>query len=66
MNSWNTTVAGVSAIAVAVFGALQLLVDGDVATNPDYNAVVAAVVAGIGLTMARDNSKRSEDVIRWF
>ncbi len=60
--SWKTTAAGVSAIVCAVAGAAKLMLDADPNSNPDWTAVVAAVTAGIGLIMARDNDKSSEDV----
>lgn len=60
--SWKTTAAGVSAIVAAVAGALGLMFDSNPNTNPDWTAVIAAVTAGIGLIMARDNDKSSEDV----
>jgi len=51
MQSWKTTVSGVIAIVVAVLGAAQNLITG----HPvDYTAVIAAVMAGIGLIMAKD------------
>lgn len=62
LRSRNTTVLGLVAIAMATLGALQLLADGNPATNPDWNAVVAAVSAGLGLLAAKDGDKKSEDV----
>lgn len=61
--SWKTTASGVSAIIAAVAGAAQLMLDNNPATNPDWTAVIAAVTAGFGLVFARDNDKRSEDVL---
>ena len=61
--SWKTTAAGVSAIVAALAGAATLLFDGKPETNPDWTAVIAACSAAIGLIMARDNDKSSEDVI---
>lgn len=61
--SWKTTASGISAIVAAVAGAAQLLLDNNPATNPDWTAVIAAVTAGFGLIFARDNDKRSEDVL---
>ncbi len=63
MKSWKTTASGVSAIIAAVAGAAQLMLDNNPATNPDWTAVIAAVTAGFGLIFARDNDKRSEDVL---
>jgi len=52
--SWRTTSAGIAAILVAVGAALTALTDSDPVTVPDWGAVVAAVIAGIGLLFARD------------
>lgn len=60
--SWKTTAAGVSAVIAAVAGALNLMFDANPNTNPDWTALIAAVTAGIGLVMARDNDKSSEEV----
>lgn len=60
--SWKTTMGGVGAILAAVGGALNLMFDGNPATNPDWTIVIAAVTTGIGLIFARDNNKSSEDV----
>ena len=62
MKSWKTTVSGIGAILAAVGGALSAMFDGNALTNPDWTAVIAAVVAGIGLIAARDNKVTSEDV----
>lgn len=59
-SSWKTTVAGVGAILVAVGSALNATFDADPATVADWGAVIAAIVAGVGLIMARDNNVTSE------
>jgi hypothetical protein len=58
--SWKTSAAGIGAILVAVGSALTAMFDADPATIPDWGAVVAAVIAGIGLLAARDNNVSSE------
>lgn len=60
--SWKTTTTGITAIVATVAGALNLMFDANPNTNPDWTAVVAAITAGIGLLLARDNDKSSEDV----
>lgn len=60
--SWKTTAAGITAIVAAIAGAAGLMLDGKPETNPDWTAVVAACSAAIGLIMARDNDKSSEEV----
>lgn len=57
MNNKNTTIAGIGAILVAVGSVLTSMFDGDPATNADFAAAIAAVIAGIGLIMAKDASK---------
>lgn len=57
MRNRNTTVAGIGAILVAVGSLLTALFDGDASTAPDYASAVAAIIAGVGLILARDASK---------
>jgi hypothetical protein len=59
--SWRTSLAGLGAILVAGGSLLQALFDGNPATEPDYAALVAAAVAGIGLLAARDNGVSTEE-----
>jgi hypothetical protein len=56
--SWKTTGAGVAAIMVAGGAALTALTDADPNTQPDWAALIAALIAGIGLIFAKDNSKQ--------
>jgi len=58
--SWRTTVAGIGAILVAVGSAVAAYFDNDPLTNADWGAVVAAIIAGVGLLNARDNKVSSE------
>jgi len=60
MKSWRTTVAGIAAILTAGGAALTALTDGNPATEPDYAALIAACIAGLGLIFARDNGVTSE------
>jgi hypothetical protein len=60
MKSWKTSAAGIGAILVAVGSAMTAHFDGDSLTTPDWGAVIAAVIAGIGLLAARDNRVTSE------
>lgn len=57
MKSYKTTLAGIAAILVAAASVLTGLSDG---TAVDWTAVIGAVIAGIGLIAARDNSVSSE------
>lgn len=54
MNNRNTTVAGIGSILVAVGAVLTALFDGDPLTVPDYPTAVAAILAGVGLVLAKD------------
>jgi len=58
--SWRTTTAGIAAIVVAIGTAIGALFDADPLTLPDWGAVAAAVMAGVGLLAARDNKVSSE------
>lgn len=58
--SWRTSVAGIAAIVTAVASAVVALFDADPNTVPEWGAVVAAVMAGVGLLAARDNKVSSE------
>ena len=59
MKDKNTTIAGIGAILVAVGALLSAWFDGDAATNPDFTSAVAAVIAGIGLIMAKDSKENA-------
>lgn len=54
MKSPKTTTLGVAAILTAVGSALTAMFDADPSTNPDWTAVVSAVLAGLGLIFAKD------------
>jgi hypothetical protein len=60
MKSWKTTAAGIAAIVAALATAVGALFDADPLTMPDWGAVGAAIMAGIGLIAARDNNVTSE------
>ena len=54
MSSPKTTIAGVGAILVAVGSALVAMFDANPATMPQWDVVIAAILAGIGLIFAKD------------
>lgn len=54
MSNRNTTVAGIGAVLVAIGGVLTAMFDGDPITQPDWSTAVAAVIAGVGLILAKD------------
>jgi hypothetical protein len=58
--SWRTTTAGIAAIVAALATAAVALFDADPLTTPDWGAVSAAFMAGVGLLAARDNKVSSE------
>jgi len=60
MKSWKTTAAGIAAIVAALATAVGALFDADPVTMPDWGAIAAAVMAGVGLIAARDNGVTSE------
>lgn len=55
----NTTIAGIGAILVAVGAALKAWFDGDTTTAVDFATTIAAVIAGVGLIMAKDASNKN-------
>ena len=60
MRSWKTTVSGVLTIVVAIgSAALGFMQTGAL---PDLGVLAAAITAGVGLIVARDNDKSSEQV----
>ena len=60
--SWKTTGLGIVTIIFALSDAAKAMLDSDPLTNPAWPVVIAAITAGIGLIMARDNNKSSESV----
>lgn len=62
MKSWKTTACGIIAVLMCVGTALKAMWDGDATTNPDWTLVGSTVIAALGLVLARDNDKSSEDV----
>ena len=60
MKSWKTTVAGIAGVIAAIATAVQAQFDADPATVPDWAMVGGLLAAGIGLLLARDNNKTSE------
>jgi len=60
VTSWRTTTAGIAAIVAALATAAVALFDADPLTTPDWGAVAAAFMAGVGLLAARDNKVSSE------
>lgn len=62
MKSWKTSAAGLGTILTTLGTTLNQLMDGNPATNPDWNLVLPLLFTGcIGL-FARDNDKSSEQV----
>ena len=59
--SWRTTGAGIAMILTALGTAVAALTDNDPATQVNIGATISAIVAGVGLLMARDNKVSSEE-----
>jgi hypothetical protein len=57
--SWKTSAAGIGAILSALGLLAKALSDGDMA---QVGVAITGIITGIGLLMARDNDKSSEDV----
>jgi hypothetical protein len=63
MKSWKTTLCGIlGAVAAAITLVAQPLLDSDPNTVPQWGTFLAAAAAAMGLVLARDNDKSSEDV----
>lgn len=60
MTSWRTTGLGICTILAAIAAAGKALLDADPLTNPDWGLLAAAISAGLGLVLARDNHVTSE------
>lgn len=61
LKSWKTTLSGVLAFIAATSAQFQTLLDNDPATNPEWNIILAALLALVGLASARDNDVTSEE-----
>ncbi len=59
MENRNTTIAGIGAILIAIGAGLKAWFDGDPTTTVDFAATIAAVIAGVGLIMAKDASNKT-------
>ena len=53
--SWTTTGAGIACMLTAIGAALSAITDSDPLTNIDMASLIAAVIAGVGLIMAKDS-----------
>ncbi len=62
LKSWQTTLAAILTVVAVVIPALQLLMDGDATTNPNWNIMIPSITVAVGLIFARDGNKTSEDV----
>ena len=56
----RTSILGIGTILVAVAGAVVALLDDDPSTMPQWDTVIAAMTAGVGLLFARDSNVTSE------
>ena len=62
MKSWKTTTCGIlAAVAAGITLVAVPLLDEDPATVANWGAFGATLAVAIGLLMARDNNKTSED-----
>ena len=57
MKSPNTTILGVLTIVGAIIAGLIPLLDGNPASNPNWGEVGAGIMAGVGLILAKDETK---------
>lgn len=60
--SWKTTAAGIIAGLTVLLPELAKMIDApEAATTPNWNTVVLAITVMLGLSLARDGDKSSED-----
>lgn len=62
MKSWKTTTAGVGGLMTAIGSILNQLMDGNPATNPDWNVMLPIIFTSLIGIFARDNGVSSEQV----
>ena len=53
--SWKTTTVAVLIAVVAIANALIAMLDSDPATVPDWNVAITALIAAVGLFLAKDD-----------
>ena len=56
MSSWKTTTLGASALLIIIGNVLHQLLDGDPATNPDWNMVIPTFIAATVGLFAKDHN----------
>lgn len=62
MSSKETTIAGVIGAIVATLIPIQMMLDGNPDTIPNWESVIPLWIVAFGLIRARDNNKSSEKV----
>ncbi|MFH1022131.1 MAG: hypothetical protein V1809_01940 [Planctomycetota bacterium] len=63
MKSWKTTACGIlAAVAAGITLVVIPLLDNNPATTANWGAFGASLAAAVGLVLARDDDKTSEDV----
>ena len=63
MKSWKTTILGILGALALLIPQVVAVLDGDPKTNPDVEQILLALSVGGAGVAARDNDKRSEDMI---
>lgn len=59
--SWKTSGLGLGMILLVVGQVLVALLDADPETSVNYKLILGEFMAGVGLLLARDNNKSSEE-----
>lgn len=55
--NWKTSGAGIATILIAIGTALGALADDNPETQVDFNLLIPALIAGVGLLFSRDGDK---------
>ena len=58
--NWKTSLSGVVMILTAIGTALNAAQDGDPSTVIEWEILIPAIIAGVGLIFSRDADKTSE------
>lgn len=57
----RTTAGGIAALVALIASAVNLMMDGDPATNPDWSVIVPAAIGFGSLIFARDQKQHEDD-----
>ena len=62
LKSWKTTTLGAGGLLYIIIGIIEVLMDDDPTTTPDWGVQVPLMIASIAALFAKDGDKSTEDV----